>query len=589
METQNETHPSQRQLAALALGKLAAESRARLKEHVAGCTTCSKFLSDTPPDTLAGLLRGANTAMRAADQSTPGVRDRSTLSGAPRLEKSAAPQEKRPKQSDEQIPQELREQSKYRIVRLLGRGGMGAVYEAFHERMDRRVAIKIINPSLLDHPEALARFDQEVKTAAKLDHPNVAHAYDADEFGTLRVLVMEFVPGESLDSFLSKRGRLTVVEACRLMRQAMVGLDHAHARGMVHRDLKPQNLTLTPDGKVKILDFGLAKIAGEQKQAQALTRTNALMGTPHYLAPEQALDAAKADIRADIYSLGCTLYCLLTGAPPFDGETEMKVLLAHQNKTPRPLCEVCPDVPQELSDLVDRMLAKNPSDRPQTPKEVAEALLPFAKGESPLAAGQPGDALGFLEAAQQKAASMPLSATTRSMPKPQRVWWWSGGAAGLLVAFLLIAWAAGVFSVRTPEGTIIIENVPADADVLVDGETVTLSRSGEVVTITAVSKGDHHLKLVQDGKVIWTSDVAVTFGGQPVRVRYEPLPPPSAPAAAPEPKSVAESQVAAPELKPPVERETIKIEIDPAILLVQVVVNRCSRYSESLAYIRDAI
>ncbi|KKL18613.1 hypothetical protein LCGC14_2473780 [marine sediment metagenome] len=340
METQNQTHPSQRQLAALALGKLAAESRARLQEHVAGCSTCAKFLSDTPRDTLAGLLRGASSATRVADQSTPGVRDRSTFSGAPRLEKSAAPQEKRPKQSDEQIPQELREQSKYRIVRLLGRGGMGAVYEAFHERMDRRVAIKIINPSLVDHPQALARFDQEVKTAAKLDHPNVAHAYDADEFGTLRVLIMEFVPGQSFDSLLRQRGRLTVVEACRLVRQAMVGLDHAHARGMVHRDLKPQNLMLTPDGKVKILDFGLAKIASEQKQAQALTRTNALMGTPHYLAPEQALDAAKADIRADIYSLGCTLYCLLRGAPPFDGESEMKVLLAHQHETPRPLCEV---------------------------------------------------------------------------------------------------------------------------------------------------------------------------------------------------------------------------------------------------------
>ena len=333
MEIRNQAHPTERQLAALALGKLASDSRARLQRHVDDCPACARFLAETPRDALVGLLRSATRAPSISDQSTPGVRDATTFSGvpnAPAASRSGAGADF-DEPAEHSVPEALCAQSKYRIQRLLGRGGMGSVYQAYHERMDRRVAIKIISPALVDNPDALRRFDQEVKAAARLDHPNVARAYDADEFGSLRVLVMEFVPGQSLEKFLASRGRLSVVDACRLVRQAMVGLEHAHQRGMVHRDLKPQNLMLTPDGKVKILDFGLAKVASERHGGQNLTRDNALMGTPHYLAPEQALDAAKADIRADIYSLGCTLYCLLAGSPPFEGDTEMKVLLAHQN------------------------------------------------------------------------------------------------------------------------------------------------------------------------------------------------------------------------------------------------------------------
>jgi serine/threonine protein kinase len=548
MKMQNQTHPSPRQLAALVLGKLKPESQARLQEHMASCSICSNFVSNTPRATLIALWGEAGSATSASDQSTPGIRDAGTLGGISSAAKLGRQPASRPPQSkqnaliaggpnedtperrlaDDEIPQALREQTKYRILRLLGRGGMGSVYEAHHERMDRRVAIKTINPSLIDHPEALKRFDQEVKAAAKLDHTNVARAYDADEFGSMRVLVMEFVPGQSLDKFLAQRKQLSVMEACRLVRQAMVGLQHAHERGMVHRDLKPQNLMLTPDGKVKILDFGLAKIASERHSADGLTRENALMGTPHYLAPEQALDAAKADIRADIYSLGCTLYCLLAGSPPFDGDTEMKVLLAHQNDAPRPLCEVRPDVPLALSELVDRMLAKNPTDRPQTPKETAQALLAFAKSENVVSDKPVPHVLAFLDAPSETIARPTL--TSLAPPtKPPGIGFWSFAGAGLLLAMLFAAWLAGVFSLRTPEGTIIIENVPHDAEILVDGHTITVSRAGEVVTIDAVSEGEHRLKLVQGNKAIWTSDVTVTVGGQPVRARYERLATPSSP------------------------------------------------------------
>ena len=391
METRQSAHPSPRQLAALARGKLAPAARQRLQAHVSACASCQEFLSQTPAETLNSLLQQGAAPPRAAEQSTPSVqRERGTQPALalPRAKPLAdGPDGQSTPPADladaDSIPLELRQQTKYRIVRLLGRGGMGSVYEVHHQRMDRRQALKVVNPELVDNPQALLRFEQELKAVAKLDHPNIARAYDAESFGSLQVMVMEFVAGQTLHEVLKKRGQLGVKDACRCVRQACLGLQHAHERGLVHRDLKPQNLMLARDsGVVKILDFGLAKIVSEKRASHGLTKTNMTMGTYEYSAPEQAIDAASADIRADIYSLGCTLYYLISGVLPFNYNSDVKLLMAHQNEAPRPLREVCPETPQELSDLVARMLAKSPADRPQTPGEVAKALLPFAKGET---------------------------------------------------------------------------------------------------------------------------------------------------------------------------------------------------------------
>ena len=267
---------------------------------------------------------------------------------------------------------------RYRILRELGRGGMGAVYQARHTVMDRQVVIKVINKSLLDQPDALERFRREVQ-AAQLSHPNIVTAYDAEQAGDLHLLVMEFVPGQSLAEVLQKQGPLPVAHACHYARQAALGLHHAFERGMVHRDIKPANLMLTPRGQVKILDFGLAKVVKENRPKQALTALNSYMGTPEYSAPEQATDARSADIRADLYSLGCTLYCLLAGRPPFQEDTPVKTILAHLEKEPAPLPELRPDVPPGLWAVVARLLAKDPARRYQTPAEVAQALAPFCR------------------------------------------------------------------------------------------------------------------------------------------------------------------------------------------------------------------
>jgi uncharacterized protein (TIGR03067 family) len=289
------------------------------------------------------------------------------------------------------VPTALAEHPRYRIVELLGQGGMGAVYKAQHLLMDRLVALKVINAELLGNPAAIERFRREVKAAAKLTHPNIVTAYDAEQAGDSHFLVMEFVEGQSLARLLAEQGPLPVAQACEYARQAALGLQHAFEKGMVHRDVKPANLMLTPQGQVKVLDFGLARFAQESQpavlpeatsaagpSAESLTQVGAVMGTLDYIAPEQVGEAHTADIRADIYSLGCTLYDLLAGHPPFPNETALHKALAHVVKTARPLTELRKDVPQALAKVVARMMAKDPVRRYPTPAAVAQALAPFA-------------------------------------------------------------------------------------------------------------------------------------------------------------------------------------------------------------------
>jgi formylglycine-generating enzyme required for sulfatase activity/tRNA A-37 threonylcarbamoyl transferase component Bud32 len=277
------------------------------------------------------------------------------------------------------LPPELASHPRYKVLRELGRGGMGVVYEARQTLMNRQVVIKVISKALLDHPDAVERFRREVEAAARLSHPNIVTAYDAEQAGELHMLVMEFVPGQSLAEVLKKKGPLAIPRACHFARQAALGLQHAFEQGMVHRDIKLANLMLTPKGQVKILDFGLAKLASEHGQSKGLTSTGAYIGTPEYSAPEQATSARSADIRADIYSLGCTLYCLLAGRPPFQEETVVLTLFAHMTKEPTPLPELRAEVPAGLWKVVAKMLARDPAQRFQQPGEPARALLPFMK------------------------------------------------------------------------------------------------------------------------------------------------------------------------------------------------------------------
>jgi serine/threonine protein kinase len=241
--------------------------------------------------------------------------------------------------------------------------------------------LKVVNQTLLSRPGALERFQREIQAVAKLSHPNIVTAYSVLRLGTLMVLAMEYVEGQDLGQGVQKRGPMPVVNACHYVQQAASGLQHAYEKGLVHRDIKPSNLILSRDKKqiVKILDFGLAKATSEKRVEGGLTGEGKMLGTPDYVAPEQTLDAQQADIRADIYSLGCTLYYLLTGAPPFQGNSLYEILQAHHSVDARPLNLVRPEVPVELAAVVAKMMAKDPARRYQQPDEVAKALFPSLK------------------------------------------------------------------------------------------------------------------------------------------------------------------------------------------------------------------
>lgn len=270
----------------------------------------------------------------------------------------------------------------YVLLDKLGQGGMGMVFKARHRRMHRLVAIKVLSPSLVKKPELLERFHREVRAAARLSHPHVVTAHDADEVRGTHFLVLEFVDGTDLSSLVKKQGPLPVSQAVDCVTQAARGLQYAHEQGVIHRDIKPANLLLDKHGTVKILDLGLARIESGDVPSSDLTNTGAVMGTIDYMAPEQALNTKHADARSDIYSLGLTLWYLLTGRSAYSGETLMERLLAHREAPIPSLTDACPDTPPELEAVFRTMVAKAPADRYQSVAEAVAALQSVTAGQT---------------------------------------------------------------------------------------------------------------------------------------------------------------------------------------------------------------
>jgi serine/threonine-protein kinase len=366
MAASPQTHPSLEQLRGFAQGRLPPNETAELEIHVASCEWCCRLLEQVPDDTLVHLAREAATAGFRSGQSSN--QSRAIMPPG--------------------IPPQLVDHPRYRVLGLVGFGGMGAVYKAEHRLMERLVALKVVSPAYLQDSAAVERFRREVRAAAKLSHPNIVVAFDADQADDLHFFVMEFVEGLSLDRLVEQRGPLGVQQACQLIRQAALALAHIHERGMVHRDIKPQNIMVMRQGQVKVLDCGLARlvsdqivehasVGGAEERADA-TVAGMILGTPDYIAPEQIRDARTADIRSDIYSLGCTFYFALTGRPPFPEGSAVEKIQSHANTSPQPIQAVQPAVPAALAKIIERMMAKEPAARFQTPKEVALALASFS-------------------------------------------------------------------------------------------------------------------------------------------------------------------------------------------------------------------
>jgi WD40 repeat protein/tRNA A-37 threonylcarbamoyl transferase component Bud32 len=282
----------------------------------------------------------------------------------------------------------------YEVLGELGHGGMGIVYKARHVQRDRIVALKVFRKERLAHPEALRRFRREAQAAARLSHPNIVVVHEADQDGDTHFLAMEYVPGITLQNLVENNGPLPIALACDFVRQAALGLQHAVEQSLVHRDIKPANLmvvdqsgttppsgqrvTLPPRPLVKILDMGVARLyqlrdLGEDSLT-TLTRDGAVIGTPDYIAPEQLEDPHKADIRADLYSLGCTFYFLLSGRVPFPGGTLIQKLDRQRWETPPSVDQLRSEVPAAVASVVRKLMAKHPDDRYRTPGELATAL-----------------------------------------------------------------------------------------------------------------------------------------------------------------------------------------------------------------------
>lgn len=288
---------------------------------------------------------------------------------------------------------------KYKLLGFLGSGGMSSVYLAEHTLMRRKQAIKVLPRKRLTDTSYLERFKLEALATAALDHPNIVRAYDIDNEGDVHYLVMEYVPGRDLQTLVSSQGPLDCREAASYIAQAAEGLQHAHDAGLIHRDVKPANLLLDENGRIKILDLGLALFSRGDEASLTLMHNENVLGTADYLAPEQALSSHDVDSRADIYGLGCTLYYVLTGHPPFPEGTLAQRIAKHQTKMPPDIREDRPDCPANLVSICFKMMQKDPKHRYQTMRDVAltlkawcdQATAAIAAGQSPSLSGeQPG-------------------------------------------------------------------------------------------------------------------------------------------------------------------------------------------------------
>lgn len=269
----------------------------------------------------------------------------------------------------------------YELLEVLGQGGMGTVYRARHPRLGRDVAIKVIRAESSPEPKALARFEREVHLLGGLDHPHIVEALHAGEQDGQPFLVMRLLDGCDLAHAVERHGPLHPANAAEAARQAAAGLQAIHQQGLIHRDIKPSNLMLTRKGVVQILDLGLARLTGCPSDRDKLTGTSQGPGTVDYMAPEQQSEPDRLTIAGDLYALGCVLFHLLAGQPPFaHRSTLLAKLLAHQQEPPPDLHTLRPGLPEELVRLIGRLLAKAPAERPRTPDEVVEALAPLAVG-----------------------------------------------------------------------------------------------------------------------------------------------------------------------------------------------------------------
>jgi len=505
------TCPNQTVLSDYSLGRLDAESIEPLECHLDSCPRCQSLLAssltDSDPllraftgagnvddafESEADMKRGMETILHAAAETFAGIQDKSPV---PRLKR-------------------LRD---YRIVREIGHGGMGSVYEALHERLDRTVAVKVLGASLVSDEQARSRFEREMKAVGRLDDPHIVRATDAGEESGMHYLVMEFVDGVDV-SALIRPGAMTVCNACEIIRQAALGLSTVHQNDLVHRDIKPGNLMVTRAGRVKLLDLGLALLQKRPLNEDGLTGTGQIMGTVDYMAPEQITNTHEVDGRADLYSLGCVFYHLLSGQAPFADDSHpsaFEKLKSHAEREPASLATVRHDIPDTVLQLLSRLLVKDPTDRNMKPSELAAQLEPFVTGsdlpllvseamqfDRPEPAMQSSQSLARGKTVDIVQPTLPLPDTQRKRPRRRLL---------LATLFAVLVTMLGVLYVNTGEGAVEVQiNVP-HATILIDDQPQASKPAGtdsRFVRIT-VGSGSHSITFRKKGFAPQTHTIRV--------------------------------------------------------------------------------
>ncbi len=442
----------------------------------------------------------------------------------------------------------------YVLLERIGRGGMGQVFKAKHKKMDRIVALKVLSPTAMKSPGAVKRFLREAKAAAKLAHPNIVTAHDADEDKGMHYLVTEYVDGENLSAIVRQHGALTLGRAVDYVVQAARGLEYAHSNGVIHRDIKPSNLLLDKQGTVKILDMGIARVdefVGKVAfgSAEEMTNSGVIVGTPDYMSPEQSNDIRVADARSDIYSLGCTLYFLLTGQPAFPGETVLQKIIAHRDQPPPFLRDLRGDVPEALEKVFQKMMAKRPQDRYRSMAELIAEIQKCIVNRQQATGSTSAGPYVFDETVRTGAAKSAKPAEAAASPQPVSAvgslldewlvdepaqigeplsssmgsFWWRRRrrrflkmAAAASVAVIVLIFLHWLWSGHA-RGTLSVEFTGSGGLLEVttlQGELIVKCPVARGLLMLPTSPGKYRVKVTQEGVDLFVREVTIPPGGQ---------------------------------------------------------------------------
>jgi serine/threonine protein kinase len=465
----------------------------KIEAHVVSCEACEQTISglESDPDTLVNFLRPESDSL-PADQEQAGAKD-AVIQYALAKSKSIGHQpDALPSVSVPEKPP--RSVGPYELIESLGNGSMGAVYLARHRQLGKQVAIKLLSPRPFRNDQFTARFQREIRAAGALNHPSIISATDAGQSDNVHFLVMEYIDGMDLSRLARLTGPFSIANACSLMHSVALGLSHAHAAGIVHRDIKPSNLMLSRSGLVKILDFGLAQISLWDEASAELTTVGQLMGTIDYMAPEQAERADSVDYRADLYSLGATLFKLLCGRAPLAATPDLSPLAKLRllaTTEPPSLATLRPDAPEAVVELVSSFLARDPSMRPASAAHAAEMLAKFTSE---------ADLSSLMREADERAMKEPIRITppltslaTREAANPAKTEAKGGRGAFLpwvaTAAAFAFLFAAGVFiTIETQKGQLVIESIDANVEIKV-------SKAGKVYDSVQLLPGANTTRL----------------------------------------------------------------------------------------------